>query len=68
MDNIEERKNTLLRAAYDLIKRSQESVYVEETVSIMTQYDGTQCDGYCLADDIADALGLEAGEDPIPLE
>lgn len=64
----QDRTEVLLRAAYDLIKRSTESRFVEETTSISVFYDGANCDGYCLMDDIADVLGLDDGESPIPLE
>ena len=60
-------KEILLRAAYDLIKRSTESPFVEETGGILVRYDSANCDGYCLMDDIACELGLDDGTDPIPL-
>lgn len=65
---MKDRKLVLLRAAYDLIKRSTEVGYVQETTHINTRYDGADCDGYCLMDDIADELGLEEGTEPIPLK
>jgi hypothetical protein len=64
---VSDRKDILLRAAYDLIKSSTQDFYVRETVSIFTRYDDANCDGYCLMDDIALELGLEDGTDPIPL-
>jgi hypothetical protein len=39
------RKDTLLRAAYDLIKRSTQNHFVEETAAILVQYDGANCEG-----------------------
>lgn len=63
----EYRKEILLRAAYDLLKRSEESYYVQETTSITVRYDDANCDGYCLMEDIAWELGLEDGTKPIPL-
>lgn len=62
------RKDTLLRAAYDLIKRSTMQVFVQETGAILTHYDGADCDGLCLADEIAAELGLDDGTPPLPLE
>ena len=63
-----DRKSTLLRAAYDLIRRSQQGPFVEDTVGIVVHYDDCDCDGYCLADDIAAELGIEETAEPIPLE
>lgn len=62
-----DRKDILLRAAYDLLKRSTEDHYVREATSIVTRYDDANCDGYCLMADIADVLGIDEREDPIPL-
>ena len=62
-----DRKDILLRAAYDLIKRSTEGSYVEETAAIYVRYDDANCDGHCLMDDIASELGLEERTRPVPL-
>ena len=63
-------KDVLLRAAYDLLKRSEDSPFVQEAASIQVHYDGTDCDGSCLMEDISIALELEMDIDtpPIPLE
>lgn len=61
------RKDILLRAAYDLLKRSTQSRFVEEATSILVHYDGANCDGYCLMDEIAQELNLEEGTQPIRL-
>lgn len=63
------RKDILLRAAYDLLKRSTEDHYVREATAIEVRYDEADCDGYCLMADIASELDLEDGEhtEPIPL-
>lgn len=63
----EERKNILLRAAYDLLTRSDRASYVIEAAAILTAYDGTACDGSCLREDIAHELNIEPQADPIPL-
>jgi hypothetical protein len=63
-----DRKDILLRAAYDLLKRATESNYVLEAPSILIRYDDANCDGYCLMDDIATELCLLDDCDPIPLE
>jgi hypothetical protein len=62
-----DRKDILLRAAYDLLKRSTEDHYVREATSIITRYDDANCDGYCLMEDIAEVLGIDERADPIPL-
>lgn len=64
---LKDRKDILLRAAYDLLKRSSDQYFVEEATSILTRYDDANCDGYCLMEDIADELGFDKRTDPIPL-
>jgi len=61
------RKEVLLRAAYDLLKRSTQDPYVSEATSILARVEDANCDGYCLMEDIAAELGLEDGAKPIPL-
>jgi len=65
---MKDRKEILLRAAYDLIKRSQEGGYVQETQNILVRYDEADCDGNCLMEDIAIELDIEDGTEPIPLQ
>lgn len=55
----ENRKDVLLKAAYDLLKNCHDSHYVLNVLETTVFYDDTDCDGYCLANDIADALGLD---------
>lgn len=64
----EDRKDILLRAAYDLLKKAEQSRYVEQATSITVRYDDANCDGFCLMEDIMFALELEDGTKPIPLE
>jgi len=64
---MENRKDILLRAAYDLLKRSTQDLYTREATSILTRFDNANCDGYCLMEDIAAELGLDEGTEPIPL-
>ncbi len=63
-----DRKEILLRAAYDLLKRSTEHNFVQEATSILTHYDDADCDGYCLMEDIATELGLDDDTAPISLD
>ena len=60
------RRDMLLRAAYDLLKRSTHDYYVREATEIKVRYDDANCDGYCLMEDIASELCID-GEEPIPL-
>lgn len=54
-----DRKIVLLRAAYDLLKKSEESHFVKQATAIVVHYDDADCDGYCLMEDIALELGIE---------
>jgi len=62
------RKDVLLRAAYDLLRRADNSFYVKNAMEILTKYDGTNCDGHCLMTDIANELGIDEDAEPIPLD
>jgi len=53
------RERILLRAAYDILKKCNEGPYVKDALGETAFYDGTDCDGYCLATDIAEVLGIE---------
>lgn len=48
------RAEILLKACYDYLENNAGNIG-EETVF----YDGTECDGYCLMEDIAIELGIE---------
>ncbi len=63
-----DRKDILLRAAYDLLKRSTEPGYVQDATEILVHYDDADCDGHCLMEDIAIELDIENGTKPIPLQ
>jgi hypothetical protein len=63
-----DRKDILLRAAYDLLKRSTEPGYVQDATEILVRYDDADCDGHCLMEDIAIELDIEDGTKPIPLQ
>lgn len=67
MQTPENRKDVLLRAAYDILKRVEEAPCVESAMSTLAFYDGTNCDGSCLMADIMYELDLEDGADPLPL-
>lgn len=63
-----DRKDILLRAAFDLLRRSMSAGYVMEASDIHVHYDEADCDGYCLCDDIASEIGIDSRAQPIPLE
>lgn len=57
-----DRKEILLRAAYDVLRRESQGL------RMAAQYDGTECDADCLLEDIEVELGLSENADPIPFE
>ena len=57
---IVDRKVTLLKAAYDLLKKCDEGPYVKNALEETAHYDDEDCDGYCLMQEIADELGIES--------
>ena len=54
-----ERLRILARAAFDILKKSDRARYVESAVTMTAFYDGADCDGYCLMQDIATALDID---------
>lgn len=46
----EERRITLLKAAYDLLQTCMQ--YRHNPVEVLVEYDGTECDVQCLMEDI----------------
>jgi hypothetical protein len=47
-----DRYKVLLKAAFDLLKKQNDSTYVLNLLAETVFYDGTDCDGYCLMNDI----------------
>lgn len=59
-DHNEDRKTVLLRAAFDLLKKCDDSHYVlSATNEVTVFYDDAECDGTCLMEDIASELGID---------
>ena len=52
MENTLDRSKTLLEAAYNLLEKQNESPYVLNILSETVDYDGADCDGSCLMEDI----------------
>lgn len=59
IDDKIKRYETLLKAAYELLKKQEKSEYTLDLLSETVFYDETDCDGYCLMEDIAIELDLE---------
>ena len=47
-----DRARTLLKAAGALLKKQEDSYYVLNLLAETIYYDGAECDGFCLLDDI----------------
>lgn len=56
---LEDRKSTLLKAAYDILKKQEESHYVLNSLETTANWDDAECDGFCLMEEIAEILGIE---------
>lgn len=46
----------LLKVTYDLLRKQEESIYVLNILSETIFYDGAECDGQCLMEDIENLL------------
>ncbi len=59
------RKNYLLAAAAKLLQKCSDSVVVLDSDAVTVTYDGADCDGSCLREEIFEVLGVETYEDPL---
>jgi hypothetical protein len=62
MDTIEidlPRALILLRAARDILRKTDRGPFVLSAMGTTAFYDGAECDGFCLTEEIEDLLGLE---------
>lgn len=64
----EDRKDILLRAAYDILKRCAEGPHVVSPSEVCARWDDANCSGDCLMEEIACLLELGVDEMPIPIE
>lgn len=58
-----DRKEYLLRQVLKLFKQQSESCYVLNIEEMTVIYDGAECDGSCLCEDIMEELGIEDLDD-----
>lgn len=58
-----DRKEYLLRQVLKLFKQQRESHYVLNIEEMTVIYDGAECDGSCLCDDIMEELGIDDLDD-----
>lgn len=56
----ERREITLLKAVLEIFEKADRGPYVEDVFSLTAAYDGTDCDGRCLMEDIQHFLKYEA--------
>ena len=54
-----DRSRYLLKACYDMLKHIKDQPYVTSPFETTVHYDGADCDGTCLMEDIAIELGLK---------
>ena len=52
--NALERAKILLKAKRDILEKCNDSFYVLNVLEVTAVWDGVECDGYCLKDDIDD--------------
>lgn len=57
--DFEDRKTTLLKACRDLLQKQDDSSYIINLLAEPIEYDGCECDGGCLLEDIKEELGEE---------
>ena len=58
-----DRKEYLLRQVLKLFKQQKESHYVLNIEEMTIVYDGAECDGSCLCEDIMEELGIDDLDD-----
>ena len=51
-----DRANILLKATYDILQKQKDSPYVLNFFEQTAVWDGVECDGYCLMEEIEDYL------------
>ena len=59
----ENRKDILLRATYDILKKCDEGPYVKDVFGETAIWDDAECDGKCLMEEIGEILGIDEFSD-----
>ena len=52
METAEQRAEILLRATYNILRKCEDSPYVLDVLAVTDTWDGVECDGHCLMEDI----------------
>ncbi len=52
----QERAMILLKAAHEILKKCDESMIIEDVMSMTVTYDEAECDGDCLMGDIGELI------------
>jgi hypothetical protein len=50
------RYEVLLKATLEILRKADDGPYVEDVLALTANYDGTECDGFCLMEDIEHAI------------
>ena len=48
----QERAKILLKATLDILNKCNEGIYVKNVMEVTATWDGTECDGNCLKEDV----------------
>lgn len=59
IEKLFERKEILLKATYDILKKCDEGPYVKNVLETTAIWDEAECDGFCLMEEISEELGIE---------
>ena len=57
-EDVQDRVIMLLECAYNLLQKQNESPFVLNMLEETVEYDGAECDGNCLLDDIENVLSM----------
>ena len=60
---MDDRKTYLLKQVLKLFKQQKESPYVKDIERMTLIYDGAECDGSCLCEDIMEELEIDDLDD-----
>ena len=52
----EKRAKILMKATLDILNKSYDSFYVVDALSLTAVWDGVECDGHCLKDELEELL------------